>query len=85
MSDAIYECQLMGTELRAFEDKHCVRALHYVIIDGRAQWKARQSDIRRAVDLLHYRLIDELIVGREVLTEWPRIVAELCQGCQSQD
>jgi hypothetical protein len=77
MSDAIYECQLVGMELRAFEDLHGIHVRHYVFLDGKAQWQARRSDLRRAIDLLCMGLINELIVGREVLTQWPRVVDEL--------
>ena len=78
MSDAIYECQLVGQELRAFEDLHGLHMQHYVFLDGKAQWGARRSDLRRAIDLLSMGLVDELVVGREVLSEWPRIVGEMC-------
>lgn len=78
MSDAIYECQLVGTELRAFEDKYGVRVEHFVILDGREQWSFRQADLRRAVDLLYCGLIDELIVGADVLTVWPIVMERLC-------
>jgi hypothetical protein len=76
MSDAIYELQLVGTELRMFEDEFGIHVNHYAIMDGRNQWESRKSDIRRAVDLLYSGILDELIVGREVLTEWPRILRE---------
>lgn len=78
MSDAIYECQLVGAELRTFEDTGGPRVRHYAILDGAQQWAARQSDLRRAVDLLCSGLLDELLVGEEVLQDWPRIVRELC-------
>ena len=81
MSDAIYECQLVGQELRSFEDLHGIHVNHYVFLDGRAQWSARRADLRRAIDLLSSGLINELIVGREVLTEWPRVVRELVDSC----
>ena len=77
MSDAIYECQLVGQELRAFEHKYGLHTYHYAILDGAQQWSHRKSDLRRAVDLLCAGLLDELLVGREVLTEWPRIVSEM--------
>lgn len=73
MSDAIYECQLVGQELRMFQGSYGPRILHYAIMDGAAQWGHRMSDMRRAVDLLCAGLLDELLVGREILTEWPRI------------
>ncbi|MFJ2905445.1 hypothetical protein [Streptomyces sp. NPDC087212] len=78
MSDAIYELHLVGLELRLFEDEFGVHVNHYAIIDGRDQWNSRKADLRRAVDLLYSGLLDELVVGREVLTEWPRIVSECC-------
>ena len=78
MSDAIYECQLVGQELRAFQALHGVHVRHYAILDGREQWMTRRSDLRRAVDLLCAGLLDELLVGTEVLAEWPRIIGELC-------
>lgn len=78
MSDAIYECQLVGQELRAFEDLYGPNVRHYVFLDGKAQWASRRSDLRRAIDLLSMGLVDELIVGREVLIEWPRAVREIC-------
>jgi len=77
MSDAIYECQLVGTELRMYEDDGGARVRHYFIFDGRNQWKSRPSDLRRAYDLLCSGLVDELVVGDEVLGEWPRIVHEM--------
>lgn len=79
MSDAIYECQLVGEELRTFEDVHGQHVYHYAILDGRWQWKSRMSDMRRAVDLLCSGLLDELLVGKEVITEWPRIVSDLTE------
>jgi plasmid stabilization system protein ParE len=77
MSDAIYECQLVGQELRTFEDRYGHRVLHYAILDGVRQWAKRKSDLRRAVDLLCGGLLDELLVGSEVLAEWPRIISEM--------
>jgi hypothetical protein len=78
MSDAIYECQLVGQELRTFSDSGGPYVHHYAILDGAQQWKARRSDLRRAVDLVCSGLLDELLVGEEILSEWPRIVRELC-------
>ncbi|MER5771604.1 hypothetical protein [Streptomyces sp. NPDC001985] len=76
MSDAIYELQLVGLELRMFEEKFGIHVNHYAVVDGRDQWSSRKSDIRRAVDLLYSGILDELVVGEEVLTRWPEIVAE---------
>jgi hypothetical protein len=77
MSDAIYECQLVGTELRLFESRAGTKIGHYVIFDGKTQWETRRSDLARAYDSLCSGRVDELVVGREVLTDWPRIVQDL--------
>ncbi|MFG2096893.1 hypothetical protein [Streptomyces sp. NPDC048612] len=84
MSDAIYELQLVGTELRLFEDEFDIHVSHFAIIDGLRQWESRKSDLRRAIDLLYSGLLDELIVGREVLTEWPRVVRECFELAHAQ-
>jgi hypothetical protein len=36
------------------------------------------APICAAIDLLAMGFVDELVVGGEVLTEWPRIVGEMC-------
>ncbi|MFF5754920.1 hypothetical protein ACFY7A_05670 [Streptomyces longwoodensis] len=76
MSDAIYELNLVGLELRMFEDEFGIHVNHYAILDGAEQWAARKADLRRAIDLLYMGLLDEVVVGSEVLSEWPRIVVE---------
>ena len=70
MSDAVYECNLVGRELREFEERSGARIAHVVFVDGKDQWASRASDLRRFVDLFHQGLIDHLFVGREVETDW---------------
>lgn len=71
MSDAVYECHLVGLELRAFEDRSGAAAVrHVVFVDGRQQWQARRSDLLRLLDLEAQGLIDRLVVGRDVETVW---------------
>jgi len=74
MSDAVYECALVGRELRDFEKRSKLNVLHAVLLDGKAQWTARKSDLLRFYDLYHQGLIDILVVGREVETEWQPFV-----------
>lgn len=75
MSDAVYECALVGRELREFEERTgASRVLHIAFVDGREQWSYRQSDLRRFVDLLHQGIIDHLFVGRDVETEWKNLL-----------
>jgi hypothetical protein len=77
MSDAVYECNLVGRELREFEERSGARVVHVVFLDGKTQWSHRESDLRRFIDLFHQGIIDHLIVGREVETEWQTLLASL--------
>jgi len=72
MSDAVYECNLVGRELRDFEEVTALnrRVLHIVFADGKDQWLARVTDLRRLIDLFHQGLIDHLFIGREVDDTW---------------
>lgn len=79
MSDAVYEMQLVGTELAVKQRDGFPPIAHYAIIDGKHQWSHRQSDLRRLVDLLYSGLLDGLIMGREVMTEWTPLVEEMWQ------
>jgi len=75
MSDAVYECQLVGKELRAFEEKTGTAITHVVFLDGLEQWRTRRSDFVRFVDLANQGLIDYLIVGEEVEDQWARLLS----------
>jgi hypothetical protein len=74
MSDALYECNLVGLELREFEEYAGLRVAHIVFLDGKEQWTVRRSDVVRFIDLHNQGLIDHLIVGREVENDWARIL-----------
>lgn len=71
MSDAVYECQLVGLELRMFESRCGISIDHIVFVDGKDQWNCRKSDLLRFIDLHQQGLIDHLIIGREVEIDWP--------------
>jgi hypothetical protein len=73
MSDAVYECHLVGLELRLFESNKKIHIEHIVFVDGKEQWGYRKSDLLRFIDLHQQGLIDQLIIGKEVETEWPQL------------
>jgi len=77
MSDAVYECHLVGRELREFENRSGAKVEHIVFIDGKEQWESRKSDVVRFLDLFNQGFIDYLIVGREVETDWNRLLCSL--------
>jgi hypothetical protein len=51
MSDAVYECNLVGRELREFEEQVQQKVIHIVFVDGLTQWTARKSDLKRFMTL----------------------------------
>ena len=85
MSDAVYECNLVGRELRDFETRtgH-PRINHVVFLDGKSQWASRASDLKRFIDLLNQGIIDYLFVGREVEEDWAELLARLVDGGQAR-
>lgn len=74
MSDAVYECNLVGRELREFEEASNVKVVHIVFVDGLAQWTARRADLKRFVDLTNQGLIDYLFGGTEIETHLETIL-----------
>src|SRR5207237_4004807 len=46
MSDAVYECNLVGRELREFEGQTGQKVVHIAVVDGFAQWDNRKSDMK---------------------------------------
>jgi hypothetical protein len=70
MSDAVYECHLVGREIREFEEKAKTKIFHLVFVDGSVQWHARKSDLLRLIDLASQGLIDDLFIGEDVETRF---------------
>lgn len=71
MSDAVYEINLVGCELREFEDRTGHPHVHHIVfLDGKQQWTNRDSDLKRMIDLFYQGIIDHLIIGKEVEDEW---------------
>lgn len=83
MSDAVYECLLVGRELREYEEKHGSRIYHVVFVDGKEQWEHRVSDFIRFIDLYNQRIIDTLIIGKEVESKWRATLHKILSAQQS--
>jgi len=77
MSDALYECHLIGLELREYEERTNQKINHIVFLDGKAQWSSRKSDLRRFIDIMNQGLIDYLIIGKEVENEWEKTLEKI--------
>jgi hypothetical protein len=74
VADGVYETALDGYELNELRDVG-VEVEHYLFLDDRfTWWDCGKSYLCRIVDMMHVGLLDNAFVGREVITDWPRIV-----------
>ena len=85
MSDAVYECLLVGRELREYEEKHGSRIYHIVFVDGKDQWEHRVSDFIRFIDLYNQGIIDYLVVGRDVEVRWSKVLHQILSQQKKPD
>lgn len=77
VADGVYESLLDGLELEELREREGVNVLHYLMIDARyTWWDCGKSYLCRIVDMLHMGYLDEVLVGREVLTRLPELVKE---------
>jgi len=75
VADGVYETLLDGLELEELETSEGVAVLHYLFLDAHyTWWECGRSYLCRIVDMLQMGLVDEVIVGREVVDRVPLIV-----------
>lgn len=75
VADGVYETLLDGYELQALYVETGIKVQHYLILDSYSTWWGLGIPfLCRLVDAMHMGLVDEVIVGKEVLTRWPEIV-----------
>jgi hypothetical protein len=75
VADGVYETALDGYELNDLRSEG-VEVEHYLFLDDRfTWWDCGRSYLCRIVDMLHSGLLDGAFFGREVVSEWPPIVA----------
>jgi hypothetical protein len=75
VADGVYETMLDGHELLELEAVKGKKIRHYLIIDDKYTWWTKgRSYLCRIVDILNMGLVDEVLVGKEVLTRWKNIV-----------
>ena len=75
VADGVYETQLDGYELKKFEQYIGHRILHVLFVDDYFTWWVKgKSYLCRLVDILNEGLVDEIIIGREVLNRWPEVL-----------
>lgn len=77
VADGVYESLLDGMELEELGQHEGINVKHYLIVDAYfTWWKCGKAYLCRLVDMLHMGFVDEVLFGKEVITEMPRIVGE---------
>jgi hypothetical protein len=77
VADGVYETLLDGMEIEELADSENINVLHYLMIDARyTWWDCGKSYLCRIIDMLHMGYVDEVLVGREVISRLPLIVKE---------
>lgn len=80
VADGVYETQLDGYEFRQLQKESGRFIIHVYFIDAyKTWWEQGKSYLCRIIDALNMGLVDEVIVGREVLTRWPILISECCK------
>lgn len=81
IADGVYETLLDGYELRNLYQETGIKVWHYLILDSfNTWWKLGIPYLCRLVDAMHMGLVDEVVVGKEVVTRWPEIVHSWLPG-----
>lgn len=72
VADGVYETQLDGWELWEVNLNLNRKISHFLIIDAyQTWWTQGRSYLCRIVDSMHMGLVDEVLVGKEVLNRLP--------------
>ena len=80
VADGVYETQLDGFEFKELYDRTGRKVYHVLFIDAyRTWWVQGKSYLYRLVDAMNSGVVDEVIVGREVLTRWPELLRTIIE------
>lgn len=75
VADGVYETLLDGMEIEELGSAEKINLLHYLMIDARyTWWDCGKSYLCRIIDMLHMGYVDEVLVGREVVSRLPSLV-----------
>lgn len=80
VADGVYETQLDGFEFKELYERTGKKVYHILFIDAyRTWWVQGKSYLCRLVDAMNSGVVDEVIVGREVLTRWPELLRSIIE------
>ena len=78
VADGVYETQLDGFEFKELYERTGKKVYHVLFIDAyRTWWTQGKTYLCRLVDAMNSGVVDEVIVGREVLTRWPELLRSI--------
>ena len=80
VADGVYETQLDGFEFKELYERTGRKVYHVLFIDAyRTWWVQGKSYLCRLVDAMNSGIVDEVIVGREVITRWPELLRSIIE------
>lgn len=75
VADGVYETLLDGMEIEELDLSENIQVLHYLFLDARfTWWDCGKSYLCRIVDMVQMGYVDEVLVGREVISRLPDLV-----------
>lgn len=81
VADGVYETQLDGFEFNEILKRTGRKIYHVLFIDAyRTWWIQGKSYLCRLVDALNSGIVDEVIVGAEVIDRWPELLRDVIHG-----
>lgn len=81
VADGVYETQLDGFEFKELFNRTGRKVYHVLFVDAyRTWWKQGKSYLCRLVDAMNSGVVDEVIVGKEVLNRWPELLKSVILG-----
>lgn len=80
VADGVYETQLDGFEFKELSQRTSKTIYHLLFIDAyRTWWVQGKSYLCRLVDAMNSGLVNEVIVGKEVLSRWPELLNNIIE------
>ena len=80
VADGVYETLLDGMEIEELREHESIAVRHYLMTDAHfTWWRSGKTYLCRMFDMLHMGYADEILFGREVVEEMPRIVSKWVQ------
>lgn len=78
IADAVYETQLDGFEFNNLLANTGIKVFHVLFIDAyHTWWDMGKNYLCRIIDALNMGLVDEVIVGNEVISRWPEVLKQI--------